>query len=150
MRGIPSTIISIIVAWVSMCVVPIFYICIILYARTTVTVLFETRNLIDEVIDTGTLTEDTLDDYYLSLASTTSYYDVTITHKVSVVNPDPTNPGEIYTTYVVVDDIYNYNRGDRIVVKVEPVGQNLYQVLVRTFLSIMVEDEGFTLAGRVR
>ena len=150
MRNLASTVLSVLIAFVLLCIIPIFYVSIIQYARSTVIVLSETRNLIDNVIDTRKLSEDDLADFQIGITSTNAYYNATIMRKVRVVNPDPNNPGKTYTTFVVVDDIYNYNQGDRIIVKVEPIGQSLYQVLARAFLQILVEDESFTLAGRVR
>jgi len=131
-------------------VTPNFYTGAVQWARSESEAIANTRNLIDEVIDTRELTEDTLADFNIKMAALSEYYTCEIIRKVKVINPDPLNPGQTYTTYIIVDDISQYNQGDLIVVNVEQIGGNMYQNLARKLMGSAVQSDTITLCGRVR
>lgn len=150
LKDILGSIFSIVTAILILFVGPMYDISIIQWARAESEAMAYTRNLIDEVIDTRQFTKDTYEDYSLNLASTSGYFDFTVTRKVKCVMPDPVNVGQTYTTYIVVDDISTYNQGDIFIVKVSAVGHNMFQTLSSSLLGLNLDSEGFTLAGRVR
>ncbi|MBQ2885838.1 MAG: hypothetical protein IJE43_19105 [Alphaproteobacteria bacterium] len=123
---------------------------LIQWARSQSEALSYTRELIDGVIDTRLLTEDMLEDYALNMASASELYEFNITRKEKCIMPDPKHPGKTYTTYIVVDDISQYNQGDKIIVEVKPVGTNMYQKFSSAFSNTAALNKGFRLAGRVR
>ena len=149
-KDVLGSIFSFIMIILMLVITPIYYVGIIQWARSEAVVNIETRNLIDEVIDTRFLIDDTLKDYNLSIAALPMNYVITISRKVKVINPDPLNPGSTYTTYVVVDDISKYEQGDFIVVNLEPVGNNLFQIISKSLMGLSIPSNSFTLAGRVR
>lgn len=149
-KDIIGTVMSIILVFLMLMVTPLYYIGIIQWASSESAARAYTRNLVDEVIDTRELKVETLQDYNLSMASLSDYYNTTVMRQVKVVNPDPLNPGQTYSSYQVVDDIYNYNQGDLIVVKVEPLGKNMFQIIARSMLGLSMSPNGFTFPGRVR
>lgn len=150
LKDVLGSIFSFIMIIIMLVITPIYYVGIIQWARSEAVVNIETRNLIDEVIDTRFLIDDTLKDYNLSIAALPMNYVITISRKVKVINPDPLNPGSTYTTYVVVDDISKYEQGDFIVVNLEPVGNNLFQIISKSLMGLSIPSNSFTLAGRVR
>lgn len=150
MKNVIGSLISVILIFFMLCITPIFYLSTIEYAKSSMQALSATRNLVDEVIDTGTLSDTTLADYNLLMASMSDYYSVKIIHKAKVVSPDPLRPGYTYTTYVVVDDLKTFTTGDEIMVIVRPLGENMFQSLSSTFLNMRTSREGFTLVGKVR
>lgn len=150
MKNVISSVLSAIAIVILLFVTPAYYVGVIQTARAQSAALSYTRDLIDTVIDTRQLTTDTLEDYTLNMATTTEYYKFTITRKMRVVNPDPVEAGQTYSTYINVDDTSIYNQGDRIIVKVEPIGTNLFQSLSSSLIGLNVSAEGFTLVGRVR
>lgn len=150
MKNVISTVLSIIAIVLLLYVTPAYYTGAVQWAKSQSEALAYTRDLIDIVIDTRQLTEDVLNDYALNMSSTSEYFKYTIIRKVKCVMPDPVNPGKTYSTYIVVDDISQYNQGDRIIVKVEPVGTSIYQIISHSVLGFASVSDGFTLPGRVR
>lgn len=145
-----GTVVSGILVILLLVVTPLYYIGIVEWAKAENEVIADTRNLIDEVIDTRVLTDDMMADYNLSLAAKSNYYRATITREVKVVNPDPLNPGKTHTNYMVVDDITNWNKGDLITVKVEQVGTNYFRTISRAMLGLDIQSNDIQMTGRVR
>lgn len=150
MRNVVGYVISLVAIIIMLVITPNFYIGVTQWSRAQSEVLTYTRNLVDEVIDTRELRKDTLDDYFILIASTTELYDATITRKIKCVMPDPVNIGKTYTTYMTVDDVSSFNQGDIIVVKVEPIAPGVFQSLASSLLGMPSLVDGFTLSGRVR
>lgn len=150
MNDIAGKVIGVILVFLMLGVTPLYFTSIIESARDQELIMNATQQLIDGVVDTGQLTQETLDSYYTTLATANGYYNATILHKIKMINPDPSNPGSTYTSYVAVDDIYSYERGDEIIVKVDTLGESYYQKITRSLLGLSVLKEGFSLAGRVR
>lgn len=69
-------------------------------------------------------------------------------HKV--VNPDPKSPGDTYMTYVGSDDIYHWNQGDLLKVKVTEVGPTGLASFLYSVFGLNMAPVDFTLAGRIR
>lgn len=149
-NAIIGTVICFILAVVCLVVTPMYYIGIIEWARSESEVLSDARNLIDEVIDTRRLTEDMLADFDLALAAKSSYYRATITREVKVINPDPANPGQTYTNYIVMDKMDEWTQGDLIIVDIENIGTNIFRSMARIMLGMNIMDSDIRLVGRVR
>ena len=113
-------------------------------------IVAEVTNFLDEVTDSGNLTERQVADLYLACSSYGPTTDVQLLRYVKVVNPDPKNPGSTYTTYVGSDDIYTWNQGDILKVKVTEIGYSGIASFVYNTLGILLAPVEFTLAGRVR
>lgn len=150
MKNVVGSTIAVIAIALLLFVTPQYYIGLTQWTRSQSEALSYTRELIDTVIDTRQLTEDMLNDYSLSLSSTTEYYKYTITRKVKCVMPDPKTPGQTYSTYIDVDDITQFNQGDRIIVEVKPVGVNSAQLISTALLGTTDVSDRFRLVGRVR
>lgn len=69
---------------------------------------------------------------------------------VKVVNPDPKKPGETYLTYVASEDIYHWNRGDLLKVKVTEVGPTGLASFLYRVIGLNMAPVDFSLAGRIR
>lgn len=110
----------------------------------------EVTNFIDKVTDSKTLTDDMLEDFYLGVSSYGPLVDVTVTRMVKEVNPDPLNPGETFTAYVVSDNIYEWNQGDFIKVDVEIIGYTGTEQFVMNTVGLMLPDFNYSEAGRIR
>lgn len=113
-------------------------------------IVAEVTNFVDEVTDTGVLDEKHVADLYLACSAYGPITDVQILRYVKVVNPDPKNPGSTYMTYVGSEDIYQWNQGDLLKVKVVEVGPTgLASFLYRVF-GLNMAPVDFSLAGRIR
>lgn len=79
-----------------------------------------------------------------------STYLCTLTYDAKVVNPDPKSPGDTYMTYVGSDDIYHWNQGDLLKVKVTEVGPTGLASFLYSVFGLNMAPVDFTLAGRIR
>lgn len=104
---------------------------------------------IDEVIDTGEVSETLLTDFQLGCNSYGPIIQIEIVRFVKTIDPDPINGGT-YTTYVVAEDNTHYNQGDHIQVTVKTIGYSGTQRMVMSTVGIMLPKFECTLAGRVR
>lgn len=148
--SIPGTVIGLILVVCMLIISPLYYVGIIEWAKSESEIMSDTSNLIDKVIDTRVLTDDMLADYNISVAAKAIKYRTVITRETKVVNPDPLNPGNTYTTYVLVDDTSIWKQGDIITITVEPISDSIYNRVSRSMLGLSVDSDGFTLSGRVR
>lgn len=150
MKDIISSVIGIFLAFLMLGITPLYYIGTIQWAQAETQAIAYTTNLVDEVIDTKRLNDQTLSEYNLNMASLSSYYTYTIERQIKVVNPDPLNAGSTYTSYITVDDNKEYETGDLIVVSVKPAGMSFAQSIADNILGLSVPRNGFTIPGRVR
>lgn len=151
MKDIIGNVTTIIAVGILLVIMPMYYTGIIQWSRSSVQVLAYTRNVIDEVIDTRNLSQDTLDDFALNLSSLSEQYSYKITRKALIIEPVPDKPGETYSVYTVTDDITKYNQGDLIIIDVEQIGTNTSLNFVRMFIDVTANEQNdFRLVGRVR
>ena len=59
-------------------------------------------------------------------------------------------PGETYLTYVASEDIYHWNRGDLLKVKVTEVGPTGLASFLYRVIGLNMAPVDFSLAGRIR
>ena len=113
-------------------------------------IVAEVTNFVDEVTDTGSLNKKHAADLYLACSAYGPVVDVQILRYVKVVNPDPANPGSTYTTYVGSENIYMWNQGDILKVKVTEVGPTGFASFLYNVLGLTMAPVDFSLAGRIR
>lgn len=113
-------------------------------------IVAEVTNFVDEVTDTAVLDEKHVADLYLACSAYGPLVDVQILRYAKVVNPDPKNPGDTYMTYVGSDDIYSWNQGDLLKVKVTEVGPTGLASFLYSVFGLNMAPVDFTLAGRIR
>ena len=111
-------------------------------------ILNEMTNFVDKVTDSGYVSDAMLSDFYLGCSSHGAIVDVTVQRYIKVVNPD--GSGGTYTTYVLSDQINNWNRSDIVKVKVEAIGYTGAQKLMWYFLKLITPKPEFEIAGMVR
>lgn len=132
---------------------PTYYMAQIDMARAQEELLCEVELFLDKVADTKIITEDDIKDFTLAMAGTSVPVTFEILREARQVNPDPTSitiPKKTYTTWIPTDDIYEYDDGDIIIVRVEQVGQNFYQSFSRRALGMYTPEVEFTLSRMVR
>ena len=148
--NIPGMLLGAAIGLVLMGLFPLYQLSIYNQVAAQEQALAYARNLIDEVIDTRKLSEDTLEDFYLDMGSVSSNLSARIYRETRIINPDPLVPGKTYTTFMHSDDIHNYNQGDRFIVEVEQIGSSFMEKLAFLLMNLHVEGINFTLVGRVR
>lgn len=149
MKNMIASFLSIIMLFMLLCITPVYYWSIIDYAKTSTVLLASTRNVIDEVIDTRQLTDVTLEEFTLDLATVSGYYEADIVRKKMYINPGAA-PGKEYISYFVVDDNRVYDSGDKIQITVRPVADSYFEAISKTFMGLSLGSSKFTLVGRVR
>lgn len=112
-------------------------------------IMNEMTMFIDEVIDTGEVTEEQLADFQLGCNSYGPIVQIEVKRYVKTIDPDVVNGGT-YTTYVLGDDNRHYNQGDHVQVTVHTIGYTGAQRLVMATVGILTPKFECTLSGRVR
>lgn len=149
MYGVVNKIIGIVIAFVLLLIMLAnVMVADQLQARRSIT--SEVTNFIDEVTDTGTLTEKNLQDLYLACNGYGPICVVNVYRYVRQVNPTPGHPGETYTTYALSTDIYHWNQGDLCKVVVDEAGYTGMSYFLYTTIGLVMQPVDFQLTGRVR
>lgn len=132
---------------------PVYYMAQIDMARAQEELLNETQLFLDKVADTHKITEADLEDFTLAMAGTTVPVKFEIFREARQVNPDPastTVPKATYTSWVPTDQIYEYDNGDIVIIRVSQVGDNFYQSFSIRALGMYTPRVDFTLSRMVR
>ena len=113
-------------------------------------VVAEVTNFVDELTDTGTLTEKHITDLNLAVNAYGPVCDVKIERYARIINPDPKAPGQTYTTYAYDEDISTLNQGDLCKVTVTEAGHTGIAYFLYRVLSIVMQPIDFSFTGRIR
>lgn len=108
----------------------------------------EVTNMLDNITDSGEVTNQTLEDFYLGIASKGIPVDVKIERYVKIVNPD--GKGGTYYTYTYSDNINDWNKGDVCKIKVTQLTSTNLQRLAYNISKMSTKSLDFTFSGRVR
>lgn len=146
--SIPSLILSVIVVFVGLIIMPLYYISVVQWRNDYETIHNEARNLVDKIIDTREYTDVMEEDFNLAIATLNNTFTAKVTREVKVVNPD--GAGGTYTTYIVTDDNDEYAQGDFVTVTVEQVGVSPWQALSLRLLGVNSYRDKVVYSGRVR
>ena len=146
-NSLTGLIMGIVVVFLSMFVLPLYFIGCVQWRDDMNTVQNSTRNFIDKVIDTRELSEDTVADFNLALASCSSTFSYTIYHEEIVTNP---NGGSTLTTWIYTDNMVDWNQGDFITVEVKQVSQNFFQRISSMMIGLIYANKSCTMSGMVR
>ena len=130
---------------------PIYYMAQIDMARSQEEILSEVQLFLDKVADTHVITEADLEDFTLAMSSTSIPVKFEVIREERQVNPDPASTtGGTHTTWVPSDDIYSYEEGDIIIVRITQIGKNFYQTFSFKGLGMYTPELNFTLSRMVR
>lgn len=113
-------------------------------------IVSEVTVFIDEVTDTGTLTEKQYQDLMMACNAYGPICNVEVQRYVRIVNPLPGHPGETYTTYALTNDIWHWNQGDLCKVVVDEAGYTGMSYFLYTTIGLVMQRVDFQLTGRVR
>lgn len=113
-------------------------------------IVAEVTNFVDEVTDTGTLTEKNKQDLYLACNAYGPVCDVHIVRYMRIIEPDPSKPGQTYTTYAATENIDIWEQGDLCKVEVEEVGYTGLAYFLYSVLGLNMRPVDFSFTGRIR
>lgn len=151
-QSIVSNVIAIIILFVSLIVLPSYFIGIINWRSDMNTCQTAARNFVDMVIDNGKISDKALTDLNLSIASCSGDFVYEYYREEKVVNPDPDNAGQYIVTYahVDVDKDTEWRTGDIITIVVTQKSMNLFQRLSNALMGASYNNIEIRLAGMVR
>lgn len=151
-QSIVSNVIAIIILFVSLIVLPSYFIGIINWRTDMNICQTAARNFVDMVIDNGQITERAITDLNLSVASCSGDFTYEYYREEKVVNPDPNNSGKYLITYahVEVDTNTEWRTGDICTIVIKQQSTNLFQRLANALMSASYNNIEIRLSGMVR
>lgn len=151
-QSIVSNVIAIIILFVSLIVLPAYFIGIINWRSDMNTCQTAARNFVDMVIDNGKISDKALTDLNLSIASCSGDFVYEYYREEKVVNPDPDHAGQYIVTYahVDVDKDTEWRTGDVVTIVVTQKSMNLFQRLSNALMGASYNNIEIRLAGMVR
>ena len=108
----------------------------------------EVTNFINVVSDTGRITENQLKDFYTGCASHGIAFDVKIKRYQKILNPG--NFKGTTVSYILNDNIKQFNKGDIIQVSLQAVDWSGSERILWQIFRLSQPKFEFTLAGKVR
>lgn len=151
-QSVVSTIIAILILFVSLIVLPAYFIGVISWRSDMNICQVAARNFVDIVIDNGKITDKAITDLNLSVASCSGSFSYEYYREEKVVNPDPDNPGKYLVTYAHVDVDQNtqWRTGDICTIVIKQDSMNLFQRISMSLLSMSYNNIEIRLSGMVR
>lgn len=153
MDKVPAIIILSILVIIELFTIPYYYTSITEYSIEVEEVISETKLLIDKVVDSKILTDDMVADFNISLASHQSDYVATIrrSRRVVILDTMTPEPTDVVVTYVLVDNIKDYEQGDLITVTVNRIKPSRMQTFASRILGMpLLPTDDISLTARVR
>ena len=151
-NSIVATVIGIIILFVSLIVLPAYFLGIIHWRSDMNTAQTAARNFVDMVIDNGQITDKALSDLNLSLSGCSSTFTYEYFREERVINPDPVHTGQVKVewVYTAVDDDTIWNSGDLCTIVITQRNMNLFQRLSAMLLGSSYNNMEIRLTGMVR
>lgn len=148
--SIIGMVVGIIIAFLCLVVSPIYHTSIINWRDDMNTAQTAARNFVDKVIDTGEISDITLTDLNLMLATCTCSFDYEIWRETKVVNP--AGAGRTYTTWQQVEIRSDtlWETGDIVTIEIRQTSQGIFQRLAAGFFNTTYSNRVIRLSGMVR
>lgn len=156
--SIVGTILGAIILFVSLIILPIYFVSIINWRDDMNTVQTAARNFVDMVIDNGQITDKALSDLNLSLAGCTGTFTYEYYKEEKTTNPavKVDDTGATYTTTettwntVEVGNNTVWREGDLVTIEIHQSGMNLFQRLASATMGSYFTNVDVRLSGMVR
>lgn len=151
-QSVIGTVISIIVMFVSLIVLPTYFVGVINWRTDMNTCQTAARNFVDMVIDNGQITEKALSDLNLTIAGCSGDYSYEYYREEKIVNPVVGSDSEYVVTYVhtEVDTSTVWHPGDIVTIVITQQSPNLFQRLSNALLNTSYNNFDLRLSGMVR
>lgn len=153
-QSVVSNVIAVIILFVSIIVLPAYFIGIINWRSDMNICQTAARNFVDMVIDNGQITEKALTDLNLSIASCTGNFTYEYYREEKVVNPNPGTgvSGDYITTWVhvEVDEDTVWRTGDICTIVITQKSMNIFQRLSNALIGASYNNIEVRLSGMVR
>ena len=151
-NSIIGVVIGVLVLFVSLIVLPSYFIGIINWRTDMNKCQSAARNFVDMVIDNGQVSDRALSDLNLSVASCSSTFTYEYYREERVTNPDPNTAGEVIVEWVHtdVDKDTNWRTGDLVTIVITQTNPNMFQRVSSMLLGTSYNNMEIRLTGMVR
>lgn len=149
-NSIVGTIIGVILLFFSIIILPLYFVGIVQWRNDVNMAQNAGRNFIDKVIDSGEVTDKTMEDLNLELAGCTVVFKYEIRYAKKVVSPDPDDPDGTITTWVNIDKPEVLREGDIVTIDMKQQNLNIMQRLANACLGTVFNREDITISGMIR
>lgn len=146
---IPGKVIGILLAFVLCVIFPFVIISTEEEMVSRKLIVEEVSSFVDSVVDGRMITESEIRELNTSLAAHGMLLDYEISRYVRSVNPNPAGDGYVIS-YIEMDDINHYNKGDKISIHVYEVSHAATSTLSHRLTGIYLRDFDLTLTARIR
>lgn len=111
-------------------------------------VMAEAEVFKDKVCDSGVLSQKMIDDFYLGCSSHGAVVDIKIERYKGIVNPD--GNGSTYMTYTPMENIYKFDKGDIVKIKVKELEGTGVHRMYYNMVHFYKQPLDITIPGMVR
>lgn len=149
-NSVVSTILSIIILFISLIVLPSFFIGVINWRTDMNTCQVAARNFVDMVIDNGQITDRALSDLNLALAGCTATFTYEYHREERITNPKEDGGVVVKWVNTSVDEDTVWHSGDLCTIVITQKSQGLFQRLSMGLLGVSYNNMEVRLTGMVR
>lgn len=143
--------VQIFILFLSLIVLPIYFMSIIQYYKDVNRIQTAERNFVDYVIDNRQVSDAALAELNLSMAAVSTPVTISISRETRVINPGST-AGAVDVTWIAAeyDSDTIWEQGDLITVEVKQEQANIMQQISSVFLGSAYNNLNMRLTGMVR
>lgn len=149
--SIASMAVQIFILFLSLVILPIYFMSIIQYYKDVNRIQIAERNFVDYVIDNRQVSEAALSELNLSIAAVSTPVKVSIQRETRIINPGST-AGAVDVSWVAAEYDSNtiWSQGDLITVDVRQESANIMQQLSSIFLGSSYNNLNMRVTAMVR
>lgn len=149
--SIASMAVQIFILFLSLVILPIYFMSIIQYYKDVNRIQIAERNFVDYVIDNRQVSEAALSELNLSIAAVSTPVKVSIQRETRIINPGST-AGAVDVSWVAAEYDSNtiWSQGDLITVDVQQESANIMQQLSSVFLGSSYNNLNMRVTAMVR
>lgn len=149
--SIASMAVQIFILFLSLVILPIYFMSIIQYYKDVNRIQIAERNFVDYVIDNRQVSEAALSELNLSIAAVSTPVKVSIQRETRIINPGST-AGTVDVSWVAAEYDSNtiWSQGDLITVDVRQESANIMQQLSSVFLGSSYNNLNMRVTAMVR
>lgn len=142
--------VSIFTIFLSLVVIPIYFMSIITFYQDVNRCQTAARNFVDTVIDNRQISDATMAELNINLAAVTTNVHATVYRETRVIDPDDTDGTTVKWVYTQFDGDTVWKQGDLVTIVIEQESPNLLQNISSIFLGSSYNSISIRLVGMVR
>lgn len=149
-NSIAGMAVTIFMLFISLVILPIYFMSIINYYTDVNRCQTAARNFVDSVIDNRQVSENTMSELNISLASVSTNVHAEVKRETRVIDPNDAGGTTVKWVYTDFDKDTKWKQGDLVTVIIEQKSPNLLQQIAAVFLGSSYNNLNIRLVGMVR